>query len=205
MGDSELRERILNIALNQFMSVGYRTLRTDDLASDAGISKKTLYRLFREKKEILFSAIDLHISRIETEFVRIFEEEDLNFVDQFSALMEMFNTKLIPLGTPLLTDMARTVPEAWSRIEQYRRTKALPRIEHLIIHGIDEGYIRQDIDPHLFILLFTDIVQATITPQKLEELGVSLSMVFRMLQTIIFEGLLTQSGRSYLEKTHDKQ
>lgn len=203
MSDKELRERILTIAKKRFLIAGYRTIRTDDIANDAGISKKTLYKLFRNKKEILFGAIDLHVSEIEREFKRIFDEGDLNFVDQISALMKLLNTYLAPIGEPFLVDMVRTVPDAWNRFEHYRRTKALPRIERLIVHGIEDGYIRSDIDTHLFTLVFTDMVQHTVTPKKLEELGIPLPTAFQLLKTMLLKGLLTPSGRAYLENHND--
>ena len=54
--ESERRERLLAAAERVFVELGYTEANMDDIAKHAGMSKKTLYRLF-ETKEALFTAL----------------------------------------------------------------------------------------------------------------------------------------------------
>ena len=47
---SELRERIINAATVLFQQHGIKQVRMDDVASELGISKKTLYGAFADKE-----------------------------------------------------------------------------------------------------------------------------------------------------------
>ncbi len=54
--ESERRELLLAAAENVFVELGYTDANMDDIAKHAGMSKKTLYRLF-ETKEALFTEL----------------------------------------------------------------------------------------------------------------------------------------------------
>ncbi|HXJ01672.1 MAG TPA: TetR/AcrR family transcriptional regulator [Micropepsaceae bacterium] len=56
IAEPERRQLLLDAAESMFLELGYGTASMDDIARRAGMSKKTLYRLF-ETKESLFAAV----------------------------------------------------------------------------------------------------------------------------------------------------
>lgn len=58
--DSEERQRILTIARELFLDVGYAGTTMDAVASRCGISKKTLYRLFPAKTDLFKAMVADH-------------------------------------------------------------------------------------------------------------------------------------------------
>jgi AcrR family transcriptional regulator len=56
LGVSERRQRLIEAAESEFLELGYGAAATSNIASRAGMSKKTLYRLF-DSKESLFAAV----------------------------------------------------------------------------------------------------------------------------------------------------
>ena len=55
----EVRNLILNAALEQFMSKGIKEVKMDDIASLLSVSKRTIYELFSDKEELLLEALKL--------------------------------------------------------------------------------------------------------------------------------------------------
>lgn len=49
------RNRILDVARSRFERFGFKKTTVDEISSDAGISKRTLYELFKDKEDILVS------------------------------------------------------------------------------------------------------------------------------------------------------
>ena len=49
-GKAEQKDRILSYAIENFSRNGIRNVKMDDIASDLGISKRTLYQLFKDKE-----------------------------------------------------------------------------------------------------------------------------------------------------------
>ena len=52
-GKAEQKDRILSYAIENFSRNGIRNVKMDDIASDLGISKRTLYQLFKDKENLL--------------------------------------------------------------------------------------------------------------------------------------------------------
>lgn len=53
----ELRERILSMAMQSFMSHGIKSITMDDIATSLTISKRTLYEVFPDKETLLEECI----------------------------------------------------------------------------------------------------------------------------------------------------
>ncbi len=199
MDDIAVRQRILELSLQRFLAAGFRGVRTDEIAVAAGISKKTLYRLFRDKRQILWEAVRMHLSRIDADLSRVFDGSDAAFPVQFLSLLNTIKNYLTPVGTPLLEDLVRSVPEIWDELENFRSTRVFPRFEAMIRQGINDGHFRPEIDPKLFTRILIDVIQTVATPRKITAYETSISTVFRYVQIIFFEGILTESGRTRME------
>ena len=55
---------MLDRSAEHFFRRGFRRVTSDELAREAGISKRTLYRHFRSKEEILSGVIEREMGRI---------------------------------------------------------------------------------------------------------------------------------------------
>jgi len=63
----DLRSRILDTFMARAKEVGVRAVSTDDLARTLSISKKTLYKQFRSKEEMVSGILDRWEARIKAE------------------------------------------------------------------------------------------------------------------------------------------
>ena len=54
---SELRERIVQTAVESFSTHGIKSITMDDIAASLGISKRTLYEIFSDKESLLEECI----------------------------------------------------------------------------------------------------------------------------------------------------
>src|SRR5260370_24916428 len=62
--ETEVRARILDAAFAAFMKSGYTTTSTLEIATDARVSKRELYALVGNKKEILVAGIRAPATRL---------------------------------------------------------------------------------------------------------------------------------------------
>lgn len=56
----ELPEKILNIAMQEFLHRGIKSVKMDDIANLSGISKRTLYEIYSNKEELLLECVRKH-------------------------------------------------------------------------------------------------------------------------------------------------
>ena len=61
----ETREKLLRAALSMYAEKGYHSTTVDEIAAAAGASTGIAYRYFRNKKDILLSAIGYAAENIE--------------------------------------------------------------------------------------------------------------------------------------------
>lgn len=58
--DDDQRSAIIPVALGIFLAKGYEKMTMDDVAHTAGVSKKTVYRLFESKRSLFIAMIERH-------------------------------------------------------------------------------------------------------------------------------------------------
>src|ERR1700733_4118922 len=63
----DVKERILIKAADLFCRYGIRTITMDEIASQLGISKKTIYQFFTDKDDMVSAVIEQEIHRNELE------------------------------------------------------------------------------------------------------------------------------------------
>ena len=66
-----VRDRILELSFNAFNSRGYKSVSMDMVARELRISKKTIYKHFDAKEEILETAMERLFERIEEDLSRL--------------------------------------------------------------------------------------------------------------------------------------
>ncbi len=56
----ELPEKILKVAMHEFLHHGVKSVKMDDIACLVGISKRTLYEIYSNKEELLLECLRKH-------------------------------------------------------------------------------------------------------------------------------------------------
>jgi hypothetical protein len=84
----------------------------------------------------------------------------------------------------------------WEEADEYRRTTIVTNVRKMIEQGKEEGMIRKDLEPDLFVLVFHSAVQNILTPQTLSEQPYSTVQAFQGILRIIFEGAFTPDARA---------
>lgn len=79
---------IMETAERLFLRYGLKSVSMDDVASEAGISKKTLYQVVASKAELIDRIIESHICT-ETETIQALRENTTNALEELLAISEM--------------------------------------------------------------------------------------------------------------------
>ena len=88
MTDIETKAKILATAEEMFMRHGYSRVTMEEIASTLGMSKKTLYKFFSNKKEVLRELVSVRQSETMDHIERIWMSEELDFVGKFRSTLD---------------------------------------------------------------------------------------------------------------------
>ncbi len=190
----EVQARILDHASVKFTAHGFSRVTMEEISRELGISKKTLYRHFAAKQDLLRAVIRKRLEELKSKLDSLFNTPGLPFRVRFDGLLQLVGAQLSLIRYPLINDLYRYAPRVWQEIDEFRSSEVFSRLEKLFRQGIDEGYIRADVDPHLTVFLIARVAQAVINPEQLVGLGLSPPEVYDALISLVCHGVLTDKG-----------
>jgi AcrR family transcriptional regulator len=186
----EIRERIIAAASERFFEEGFSRVTVEEIAAGLGISKKTFYKHFTSKDELLLLVTERLLEGIHGQFRSIVGGDAL-FLEKLDALISFIGRRLTRLSRPMMRDLQRHSPGIWARVQQFRRERISNDFKGLLIRGVAEGSVRSDVDIDLFLLAFTGAVEAVVNPGVLAEHPLPVQEIVRSIMTVFLRGILT--------------
>ena len=174
---SETRRRILDAARNQFMERGYSGATAEAIAAEAGVAAQTIYAIFKNKKKLLVSLMNVspttgvedHTPMPERPSVQaVSHEHDQRRQLQMFAQVVASNLDQVAVVSEIMKDAARIEPDFDRILQKLNRQ----RLEHMTLavqqvaangsfrENMDEEYARNTVwtltSPEVFLLLTRD-------------------------------------------------
>lgn len=148
--------------INLSRTKGFYKVTMDELAAEAGLSKRTVYRYFRSKGEIVEAIIDGFCQRMGQEADHAAQKR--NPEEIFEHILNNFFMIARTMINPLvLEDLRVHYPQFWRKIDEFRMGKA----QMLIRAFLDEknnAYAR-DINPRIVTTVVLAGIQAVLNPE----------------------------------------
>jgi len=198
MSDMMNRQRIVEVATEYFMKHGFSKVTTDDIANELGMSKKTLYKHFPTKEDILREAVQvqMHEWTIRTSFLN---DPEIKVIEKLRRLMLLAAGQYSKMGRTFLEDIKRNAPHIWKEVNEWRNTYILTVFRKFFREGVQQGVFRTDIPDHLAVLIYATTIQQMLNPDRVTELPYSAGEICEAVMKIVYEGVLTGDGREELK------
>ena len=143
-------DALMASALKLVKQQGYRRVRLEDIAADAGVSKATVYHYFNGKDDLLTRAVAERVAGIQVEFDAVLERSGPRAADRLRAyLLHFWQFSLSAhagvwqrlLVSEIVTE-APAIFEAWAEglVNRWQT------VERLIREGQATGEFRADVD-----------------------------------------------------------
>ncbi len=193
--DSEVRQRILEAGRGLFFKHGISKVTMDEIAAQLGISKKTLYKHFPGKEELLEAATRSHLEEIDARLRDIYTDASTDILEKLKRMTAFCTSLYGQMTTPLLEDLQKSAPGLWNDVAEHRRCNIRTDFGNLIRQGREQGIFRNDIDDTLFITIYLTVIENILNPDSLAQLPFTPSQAFDACVKILYEGFFTQEGR----------
>lgn len=193
-------KHILEETTKLFIRYGVKSVSMDDVARHLGMSKKTLYQYFTDKKDLVTSVMNYHMNDT-TECFHALAMEDGNAIDILLKVSRILIEKFGKLNSSVNYDLQKYYPEAFKAMMDHKKSHILENIERNLNRGIKEGYYRKDFNVTVvayFYLVRMDHV-FSIDPDNEPMKNISLETVLRELFVYHIRGIANEKGIEYLE------
>lgn len=197
------KERIMAKSEELFAQFGFNRVTMNEIAGALGMSKKTLYKYFNNKEDIvkeIFSKIKCDC----IEFVdELYSNPDIDFLQKLKTLLNFLGIMTSRLKGPLVTELESAYPAIYKEMKEFQRQRALDKFSHLIHEGVKQGVFRDDIQTDIVVHIYLSAVRELIDPSFLSSSSVSAEQVYENITTILFEGIMNDSSKSAFNSLQD--
>lgn len=185
-------ERIKNAFRELSAARGFSRVTVDELAAHAGISKRTIYRYFNSKEEIISSVLDDFKTDVEKKIQQALDTSDKPLEKILNALRIISeNARLFQPSA--LYDLQKYYPHLWEEIEQFRAEKIRQFYVDLLVKN-ENNYFRK-VNPKIFAAALLASVRSVVTPGFIMENNLLLGETIESLFSIFMYGIISENAR----------
>ena len=188
------REQIIKRAAEMIVELGVKSLRVDDVAQDLAMSKRTLYEIFADKRELLYHSIKYLFNR---EAERIMASVNTHS-GGIPALFEIFDmmAKASSVRQRIMENLRKFYPELFEQIMTENRDYGLAMLRDRLNQLIEEGLVAKTVNVDLSVTMFYYTSMGLLRRQGQLVLpeGVTEADAFRYTIVNFFRGIATLKG-----------
>lgn len=197
--DEIVKEKIFSACQDRFIKEGFASVSVDEIATDLAMSKKTFYKCFSSKEDLVQQIIERFMGTIRSNVERIMLS-DTSAVEKLSEVITMIATNASRLSPAFGRDIHRRMPHLWKHIEEFRRQRISDVFTRLNRQGVEEGTMRADMNDRVFLMSVLASIDRIMQPEVLVHESFSVGGAIQEIMRIFFRGALTQKGRDRFEE-----
>ncbi len=190
-----LRDRILDTAMNAFITRGIKAVKMDDIAKLLGISKRTLYENYENKEVLLFEGVKKFRAISESRLTEVYHST----TDVIDILLKIYRMKV--------EESKNVCPEFYSDLAKYPsveeylskdRKQSADNFVAFLQRGIEEGYFRNDLNLKLVSSAFSSMMQHIVRDELYKIY--TIEEIFHNIVFVSFRGFSTLEGIKRLDE-----
>jgi AcrR family transcriptional regulator len=145
---------ILEVAERIFFQYGYSNTSMEEIANECGMSKKTIYKHFTSKEEILIECVKRKIDYNSKKISEIIYSEDIKFHEKIEKIIFVTSENFKEIDISFLYDIKKSCKEAWKLIENHKLNHIPKKFTYLITEGIKNGYVKKDVKAEIVAYIY---------------------------------------------------
>ena len=186
-----------------FLKRGVKNVTMDDISHELGISKKTLYKYYSNKADVLDKVIDYIMEQIAINAEQ-FAKEEGNAIDVLLKVSRLSAEVAFRSNDVILYELKRYYPSQFNKFSDSKKERILQLIIQNMKQGVQEGLYREGMN----IPLLAEFHFSKIEFVKELRLKYGDSFTRNDFFEVMFEthirGIATPKGVEYFEKSYSK-
>lgn len=190
----ETRQRILEAATEQFARFGVRTITMEDLARKVGISKKTIYQEFEDKKDLV-KAVFARILEEDRQRLAFIAEQGDGVIEHLVQTSKMMRERLTSINPLVILEVQKYFPEAWKIFESFKEDTIQSDLVKVLEKGKELGYFRKEIDSKILAKVRITQITSAFDPRSFADVEYNLVEEQMVILDHFLHGIFTEKGR----------
>lgn len=195
----ETKDKILENTFNLVMKYGIKSVSLDDISRGIGISKKTIYQYFENKKSLISEVIKSFIQKDEKDINTIIDQSK-DALDEMALLAKHVLKFLRGMSPSMMFDTQKYYPQVWATIEKQHFTFILETVKTNIKRGQQEGLYQKDVNADITSKLYVRQILALSDESIFPLSEYTRSDLYRNMVTYHMRGIMSEKGRKLAKK-----
>lgn len=185
-----MKDQITESALNQIMCCGFRKFTVDSIASELGISKKTIYRHFDTKEQIVTAVVDKIVLQDQryNEAIIMMAGSALQKIERIIAHEEC------DIAPWIWNELKQSYPKEWAKIEAVMEANK-NLVIRFINDGVDAGDFQPGIDAVVLGALVNKVQELILDMKFLVRNNLTMDSLLKTVRQVFLMGILSESRR----------
>ncbi len=197
------KEKILDGSQETLFSAGFNKTTMDDIASSLKVSKKTIYKYFPSKNDLVMAVANHFTKKMEKKLLPIIES-DKNAVEKLAELIALLSKTAGKVGDKLFSELKNHYPEVWKHVDSFRTEMMYGNITKVYDQGKKEGLFI-DYPTPIVMNVFVNSVRSTVNPEFIINNNFSVVVAAQTTFRIIISGVLTEKGKEIFDKSFNSE
>ena len=197
------RERILEYAKEKFFKHGFKKVTMDELAAEMHMSKKTIYKFFPSKHILIESVIEKQIVDTTDAYNKIIHAH-LDYIERLYNLWMLIGKNYVIFGKTYQGELRTYDYALWKQVEEIRKT-VFDNFLSFLSEGIFTRVIRSDFRKEVILPSYLGALRGVIHESDIAQYSFSVNEVLSTISTMIFEGMLSDTGKRQFRFFNNKR
>ena len=202
--ENEKNQILLTIS-SLFFRYGIKSVSMDDISRELGISKKTLYTIFKDKNELVDQVVANERTFRKREIDNIRETSE-NAIEAYVHLLKIVRQIIESYNPSYAFDLKKYYPSLYAREEKIRISNMFQLFQENINRGISEGIFRDDIKVDIIVKFHVTTMLSLDSSLNLEAKKLFTDQELLDYKTyyeyyvFFMRGIVNKKGYEFLEK-----
>jgi len=146
--EQQYRERIIEESAHLFLKYGIRAVTMDFLANEMGISKRTIYEIFRDKDDLLY-AVFIYMGEKQMASIIPMIERSETVIHAVFELLDIIGNHMRQINPLFFEDLKKYHHGVDKKLEGKRFDTDMSITMNIVERGVKEGLFRNNINKNL--------------------------------------------------------
>ncbi len=198
-----MRESIIKCAAESFLKLGFKSVTMDDISSCLSISKKTLYKYFSNKHDLVLETSLSFGAKISKAICSVMSDK-LNPIEENFKIKQVVNEHLKKFSSSPMYQLKKYYPDIFKSLRSQKFEVFNTCMRNNLERGMRDGYYRKEINVDNYIQLYFLLVEGIRENETFELNNNSMSCLDTLSIEYHMRAVSTEKGIEILEKQLEK-
>jgi len=191
-------KEIIASATEVFLRFGFKNVSMDDMAKELRMSKKTLYKYFSDKNDLVKQVIAMGIEMDRREIQGSIIKAD-NAIEELLGVTEHIAVKMKQVHPSIFFELEKYYPESWALFQEFRESFTCTCMLDNVNRGISEGLYGDNLKADVVAQFFIQILDSVFKQSSQPDQQLSFVELHRTAVLYHLNSITNNKGKIYLE------